>query len=208
MKIYDISIPVSTGMPVYEGDPPVEIEAVQRIARGDLANVSRITLGNHTGTHVDPPCHFIDGAATVDALPLEALIGPACVVDLTAANGISAMELEAAAVPDGTERLLLKTQNSQLWRERGFHRGFLGLQEDAARWCAERGVRLVGIDYLSIAPYDNPKPAHLTLLSAGVIIVEGLDLSAISPGRYTLICLPLKIKDGDGAPARAVLIEE
>lgn len=208
MKIYDVSVPITATLPIYEGDPPTQIEAVARTAHGDLANVSRITIGSHTGTHVDPPSHFLDGAPSVDALPLEVLIGPALVIDLTQASGISAAELDAAGVPAGTERLLLKTRNSQLWQTGGFRKDFLGLREEAARRLVEWGVRLVGIDYLSIAPYDNPRAAHLPLLQAGVVILEGLDLSAIRPGRYTLVCLPLKIQGGDGAPARAVLIEE
>jgi arylformamidase len=192
-------------MVVYDGDPPVAIERVKDIGRGDLANLSRMELGSHTGTHVDAPLHFIDGAAGADLLPLGALIGPAAVVDASGAPGdIDAAALAALEVP-ATERLLLRTRNEELRERDAFSSDFVGVAEDAARELVAMGVRLLGIDYLSIAPFGDPAPTHRALLEAGVVVVESLDLRAAPPGRYDLICLPLRIEGGDGAPARVLL---
>jgi arylformamidase len=193
-------------MVVYDGDPEVRIERVREIARGDLANISRMRLGTHTGTHVDAPLHFIDDGPGVDRLPLDALIGPALVADARAAPGdIDAAALAALGVPAGTERLLLRTRNEGLWDRTAFTRDFVGVAEDAARALAGAGVRLLGIDYLSIAPSADPAPTHRALLEAGVVIVEGLDLRAVPPGPCELVCLPLRIEGADGAPARVLL---
>jgi arylformamidase len=194
--IIDISRPIGPDTPVWPGDPPVLVEPVARIEAGDPAAVSRLELGTHTGTHVDPPAHFLPGGVTVDALPLDVLVGPAIVADLTAAPGpVDAGRLESQHLPEGTTRLLLKT---------GAADG--AVTADGARWLVERGVRLVGADTLSIEPAIGDYPVHRTLLGAGVVIVEGLDLSAVAAGPYQLVCLPLRITGGDGAPARAVLI--
>ena len=209
MRIHDISITLSEDTPVFPGDPPVQIERVLQIEKGDLANVSRLSFGNHTGTHVDPPSHFINGGKTVDQLDLNVLYGPARVVDLSKVKDvITATDLVQAKLPNRIERILFKTRNTSLWVKPGFHKDFVALSADAAGWLVERGARLVGIDYLSAEAFDAAEPrAHRVLLGAGVIIVEGLNLKGIMPGNYTLACLPLKIKDGDGAPARAILIE-
>jgi len=209
MRIHDISIPISKDTPVFPGDPPVEIERVLQIEKGDLANVSRLAFGNHTGTHIDPPAHFIVGGKTVDQLDLNALYGSARVVDLTTVERvITASDLDRANLPDRIERILCKTRNSALWDKPGFQKDFVAFAADAAEWLVARGARLVGIDYLSAELFDAPEPrAHRVLLGAGVIIVEGLNLKNIAPGDYTLACLPLKIDHGDGAPARAILIE-
>ena len=200
-----MSVPLRDGMIVYDGDPEVRFERVVAIAAGDAANVSRMELGTHTGTHVDPPLHFIDEGAAAELLPLDVLIGPAVVADARGAPGdIDAAALAALEVPAGTERLLLRTRNEGLW-DRAFTRDYVGVAEDAARELVRRGVRLVGIDYLSIAPSGDPAPTHRVLLEAGVVIVEGLDLREAPPGRYDLVCLPLRIAGGDGAPARALL---
>jgi arylformamidase len=192
-------------MIVFDGDPEVRIERVTEIARGDLANVSRMELGSHTGTHVDAPLHFIDGAAGADLLPLDALVGPAVVADARGAPGdIDAAALAAMELP-ATERLLLRTRNGDLWARDAFTPDYVGVAEDAARELVAMGVRLVGIDYLSIAPSGDPAPAHRALLEAGVVVVEGLDLREVAPGRYDLICLPLRLEGADGAPARALL---
>lgn len=208
MRIFDISIPISTDMPVYPGDPAVTIEPVLQISKGDLANVSRLSFGNHTGTHVDPPVHFVPGGRTVDQLDLDALYGPAVVVDmLPVEKVITAGDLDRAKLPPRTQRMLFKTRNSELWDKSGFQKDFVAFSPDAAGWLVAHGVRLVGIDYLSAEAYGAPQPlAHRTLLGAGVVIVEGLNLANIAPGDYTLACLPIKIKNGDGAPARAILI--
>jgi arylformamidase len=206
MAWIDVSVPVRTGMVVYDGDPEVRVEGVTAIARGDLANVSRMELGTHTGTHVDAPRHFIDGAAGVDRLPLDALVGPAVVADASGAPGdIDAAALAALGVPAGTERLLLRTRNGPLWDRGTFTRDFAGVAADAARALVAMGVRLLGIDYLSIAPSGDPAPTHRALLEAGVVVVEGLDLREAPPGRYELVCLPLRLEGADGAPARALL---
>jgi len=209
MTWIDVSLPVRTGMVVYEGDPVVRIERVADIGRGDLANLSRMELGTHTGTHVDAPSHFIADGAGVDALPLDVLVGPAVVADASSVPGdIDAAVLAAIGVPPGTKRLLLKTRNADLWDLGRFTRDYAGVAADAAAELVARGVRLVGIDYLSIAPSGDPAPTHRTLLEAGVVVVEGLDLRPVAPGRYELACLPLRIEGADGAPARALLRPE
>jgi arylformamidase len=209
MRIHDISIPISPTMPTYPGDPGVSIEPVLQIARGDAANVSRLSIGNHTGTHLDPPVHFVPGGKTVDKLDLNMLYGPARVVDMThVENAIAAQDLERAKLPEHTLRVLFKTRNSLLWDQVGFQKDFVALAWNAAQWLVARDIRLVGIDYLSVEMFGASEPrTHRILLAAGLIVVEGLNLKEITPGDYTLVCLPLRIKDGDGGPARAILIE-
>ncbi len=209
MKIHDISIPISSTMPTYPGDPAVSIEPVLQIAKGDAANVSRLSFGDHSGTHLDPPVHFIPGGKTVDQLDVNVLYGPARVVDMTRIEkAISAQDLERAKLPKRAVRILFKTRNSELWDRSGFQKDFVAFAWDAAQWIVDHGIKLVGIDYLSAESFGASEPkTHRILLGAGVIIVEGLDLRNITPGNYTLACLPLKIKNGDGGPARAVLIE-
>ncbi len=212
MKIHDVSLTLTPGMTTWSGEPGPEITPLRRIAKGDAANVSAIRFGDHTGTHVDPPVHFIEGAGTVDELPLEALVGPCVVLEFTAGGTIGGEWLDAQRVPAGTERILFKTRNSELWRDvaHPFTRDFVALSASAARWCVEHDVRLVGIDYLSIEPQGPEKegyPTHRTLLGRGVVIVEGLDLRGIRPGPYELVCAPIKIAGGDGAPARVFLVE-
>ncbi|CAG0945007.1 arylformamidase [Anaerolineae bacterium] len=209
MKIHDISIPISPTMPTYPGDPAVSIEPVLRIAQGDAANVSRFSFGNHTGTHVDPPAHFIPGGKTVDQLDLNVLYGAARVVDMTRVEkAITARDLERARIPKRATRLLFKTRNSTRSHRVEFQTDFIAFAPDAAHWLVARGIKRVGIDYLSVELFDAPSPkTHRILLGADVAVIEGLDLREIAPGNYTLACLPLKVKDGDGAPARAMLIE-
>lgn len=207
MRIVDISVPIHPEMVVYAGDPPVLLERTESMADGAHANVSRLDFGVHTGTHVDAPVHFIDGAPGADALALDAMIGPASVIDATAVERhLDAEVLAGLSVPDGATRLLFKTRNSELWGSDRFETGFLGITEDGARWLVDRGVALVGIDYLSVAPYGMAVPTHRVLLAAGVVILEGTDLRDAEPGDYELVCLPLRIVGADGAPARAVLI--
>ena len=202
----DISIPIRPGMPVFPGDPPVRIELAQAIADGASCNVTDLDMGAHTGTHVDAPVHFIEGAAGADAVALEALIGPAWVVDATSATAdIDEGALRDLHIPDRESRLLFKTSNSRLWESDGFSDSFIGLTDGAARALAARGLALAGADYLSIAPHGKAAPTHYALLKAGVVIVEGLDLRGVEPGPYDLVCLPLRIVGCDGAPARALL---
>lgn len=210
MRIYDVSVPISAETPTYPGDPRVEISQWAAIARGDAANVSRLDFGAHTATHVDAPSHFIEGAARVDAMPLDALLGRARVVVIPGdARAITADHLAAQNL-EGASRVLFKTRNSAFWSAaaEGFRRDFTYVAPDAARALVHAGVRLVGIDYLSLEKFQSEKfEAHEVLLSGGVVILEGLDLREVEGGDYELICLPLKIAGGagDGAPARAVL---
>lgn len=209
MKIHDISVPISPAMPVYSGDPAVEVTPVSRISKGAGANVSRLCFGSHTGTHIDPPYHFVESGIKIDQVPLDTLVGECVVYCVKDAPSILVQHLESKPIPDGTERLLFKTRNSALWEDKEFHTDFMYLSSEAAEWLVGRGVKLIGIDYLSIDKFKSGVHAtHHTLLESGVIVVEGLDLRQVDEGTYTLVCLPLKIEDGDGGPARAILIEK
>jgi len=205
MHIIDISVPIRPAMVTYPGDPEVALERVRSIEEGAGYNLSRLAFGLHTGTHVDAPLHFVEGGADAEALPLEVLVGPVSVVDATAVeSGLSAEALNSLALPERCERVLFKTRNSELWRSDAFSEDFVSLTEDAARALVSRGVRLVGIDYLSI----GDEAAHRALLGAGVVALEGLDLGAVEPGEYLLVCAPLKLAGAEGAPARALLIRD
>jgi len=208
MRIYDISVGVSPEIPVWPGDPPVVLERVMSMENGDEANISRIQSGVHVGTHIDAPIHFVEGGATVDAIPLKSLLGRAYVVDLRKADVLDAAALESARIPPRTRRLLFKTRNSELWTsgESSFQRDFVAVDASGAEWLVRKGVKLVGVDYLSVAPFNDGGPTHRILLEAGVVVVEGLNLARVSKGRYTLYCLPVKLMGSDGAPARAVLV--
>jgi arylformamidase len=211
VAIYDISVAISPETtPTYPGDPAIEVISWAALARGDAANVTNLRMGAHTATHVDAPAHFIEHAPKVSTLPLDVLIGEARVVEL--AKTVEAIDANhvAAHVPEGTTRVLFKTRNSDFWSADGkaFREDFTHLTLDGAQALVERGVQLVGIDYLSIEKFKAKTfETHLTLLSAGIVIVEGLDLHAVTAGDYELVCLPLKLAagSGDGAPARAVL---
>jgi arylformamidase len=210
--VIDISLPISPDLLVWPGNPGVEVLPQQRIADGDDANVSELRIGTHTGTHVDPPVHFVAGAAGIDRVPLEVLMGSAVVSDARGLTGeLGAADLEGLRVPAGTVRLLLRTDNSDLWRRQpaAFPADYTCLGVEGARWIVERGIRLVGIDFLSVERRGTPgHPTHTTLLTNGVAVVEGLDLGRVEPGGYELRVLPLQIVDGDGGPARAVLVRE
>ena len=209
MRIIDITVPVRPGMIVFEGDPDISLERVSSIATGAICNISRLTAGVHTGTHVDAPVHFVEGAAGIEVTPLDALVGMVYVVDATGVTtDIDRTAIEGLDLPPDATRILFKTSNSRLWERDRFFRDFIGLTGSAAEHLVERGVRFVGIDYLSIAPRSDPVPAHATLLRAGVVILEGADLREVAQGWYRLVCLPLMLVGSDGAPARAILIEE
>lgn len=207
MTIYDITLPISNAMVVWPGDPPVDITAVRHLDRGDTATVSALQMGAHTGTHVDAPAHFVKAGAGVDALDLETLIGPAVVV-AAATEAITAKWLEQSGIGTGARRVLFATANSDLWQTKNsdFVKNFVAITLDGAQWLVDHGVGLVGVDYLSVAPYGQSGPVHRCLLAAGVVVVEGLNLAGIVPGHYQLVCLPLKIAGADGAPARVVLV--
>jgi arylformamidase len=204
----DISVDLRRDMPVWPGSVAFKDGQTQTFANGDDVFVSRIEMDVHVGTHVESPLHFIPDGATLDSVPLSTFVGPAFVADLLAAEpAVGAEELEAAAIPEGTSSLLLRTENSALWASGDqFRNDYVALTADGARWVVERGIRLVGIDYLSIAPYGESVPTHRTLLEAGIVILEGTDLRGVDPGEYELVCAPLRIVDADGAPARAFLV--
>lgn len=211
---YDLSLPLSSRLPVWPGDPPVSVIRTSSLDRGDAANVSRLDMGSHTGTHIDAPLHFEPGAAPVDRLPLEILMGPARLVELPVEKKISRADLERLDLT-GVVRLLFKTKNSRLWKEAvegaspkasKFYKDYIYLAEDAAAYLVDIGVRLVGVDYLSVESFTEKTFAtHHRLLRAGVVILEGLNPSAVPPGDYELIALPLRIEGGDGAPSRVIL---
>jgi len=203
MRIYDISVPLGEGLPAYPGDPRVLVEPALTLERGDGANVCRITLAGHSGTHIDAPSHMLAGGATLDAVPLSLLMGRALVADLRGATEIGPRELETLPL-QGEERLLLKTDNSLLWGVPGFRPDYVSLNAAGAGFLLKAGIRLVGIDYLSIESFDGDGSVHRRLLGAGVVILEGLDLSRVEGGVYELLCLPLRIPGAEGATARAV----
>jgi arylformamidase len=192
-------------MPIYRGNPGFEIHLDSAIAEGATANVSKVTMGAHSGTHVDGQRHFFDDGTGADALPLDAMLGPAVVVELPGIGQgpIDEAALRGAGIPEGTERLLLKTPNSQLWEQDEFTHDFARLDGSGARYALSIGLRLIGIDYLSIGDPD----AHRELLGNGVVAVEGLDLREVEAGPYELYCLPIRLVGSDGAPARVALRE-
>ncbi len=207
MKIWDISVDVVGGMPVWPGDPPPVIERVSTLSEG--ANISHLSCCAHTGTHVDAPRHYIERGASVEQLPLDVLIGPALVVEFPKeVDIITRVHMEAANIPLGTKRLLCKTRNSRLWKNprHAFTLDFVSIASDAATWLVERQIALIGVDYLSVESYHTSDArTHRTLLGAGVVVVESLNLRNIEPGEYDLTCLPVKVVGSDGAPARAIL---
>ena len=208
MKLYDVTVPISANVPIYSGDPKVNIDTPSSIAAGDPANVSHLCFGAHTGTHVDAPSHFIEGGRRVDKLDIEKLIGRCTVVAI--ADEVDAIEPHHLPMSTDVDRILFKTRNSAFWNEpeKGFREDFTYVSPEAARIMAGRGVKLVGIDYLSIEKFGSTDfGTHIALLSKEVVIVEGLDLRGIAAGEYELICMPLKWvgSTGDGAPARTIL---
>jgi len=208
MRTYDISLTLSPDLPVWPGDLPPKFERLKRIEQGAESNVSAVTINVHTGTHVDAPAHFLQNGRTVDHLLLKALTGRAFVLHLPEVNLITAKTLSDVFIPPRTRRILFKTRNSEYWAKQDytFHSDYVGISPDGAEFLVNRGIKLVGVDYLSVSPYEEVVQTHRILLEAGVVIVEGLDLSQISPGRYTLFCLPLKLAGLEAAPARAILI--
>ena len=207
MAIYDVTVPIRAGMPIYEGDPGLSIEAWSAMSKGDSANVSFLHFGAHTGTHVDAPAHFIEGGNKIDSLPLDILIGPARVVRVPDDRMEIDPEFLIGCDLTGVTRVLFHTRNSSFWNE-GFRKDFTHVMPEAAELLVQHGIKLVGNDYLSVEKFrSGHHRTHLTLLRNGIVIVEGLNLSEVPAGDYELICLPLKIAGGagDGAPARVVL---
>jgi arylformamidase len=209
MRTYDVSLTVSPSMPVWPGDPKISIQRVKKIEEGSDANVSRMEMSVHTGTHVDAPYHFVKDGSTTERLSLKVLIGRAYVVHLDDnVDVVLPKHLEAAGIPPRTRRVLIRTRNSKQWAKeyRAFDEKYVGVDVTAAEYLIKRGVKLVGVDYLSVAPFTDAVPTHVALLKAGIVIVEGLNLSQVAQGRYNFYCLPLKLDKSDGAPARAVLV--
>lgn len=210
MTIYDISVTISPSLPTWPGDPGLKLEQFESMDEGAHANVTSISTSLHLGTHVDAPHHFLNDGRTVENLPLDVLTGPCYVVQLP--DGIDAITEEVLArteINSDMKRILFGTSNSHHWahNESKFQEDFVAITEDGAQWLVEHGVKLVGVDYLSVAPFGDSEGTHKVLLNAGVVIVEGLNLSKVVRGFYDLYCLPLKIAGADGAPARAILIQ-
>lgn len=204
-RFLDVSVPLAAAVPTYPGNPEFELQPIKRIAEGASSNVSRLVMGTHSGTHVDAPKHFFDDGAPTDALALDLLIGRVRVVAMPRRGGITAEDLAAADLREDL-RVLFKTPNSALWNGAPFRQDYTYLAESGARYLVEQGVKVVGVDYLSVEEFKKPgAPAHRALLSQGVVIIEGLNLSDVEPGMYELYCLPLRIAGADGAPARVVL---
>ncbi|HEY6609233.1 MAG TPA: cyclase family protein [Candidatus Limnocylindria bacterium] len=191
-------------MPIWPGSAGFRIERALATADGDEVNVSTIKMDVHAGTHVEGPLHFIHDGATLDTIPLDAFVGAAEVIHVTDADSIGPEELQA--VPEGTERLLIRTRNSEAWaRQDSFSPDFAALTVDGARWIAERRMRLVGIDYLSIQLFGGDPETHRILMRGGTAILEGVDLSAVAAGGYRLTCLPLRLDGAEASPVRAIL---
>lgn len=210
MQIYDVSVPLSGDTPTYPGDPGIEIKEWRTLAGGDAANVSLLHFGAHSGTHVDAPAHFIEGGSTSSSLSLQSLLGEAEVLEVPANVTVIDEDFIVANCIRGAQRVLFKTRNSEFWNtpEDGFRVDYTYLDPGAAARLVRLGIKLVGIDYLSVERFQSEKfETHHILLSNGVVILEGLDLRAVAGGFYELICLPLKLSggSGDGAPARAIL---
>lgn len=203
-KIHDVTLPIVPGLPCFPGDPPAAVETLQRAGESPYG-LARLTLTTHSGTHVDAPLHFVAGGTSVDALPLEILMGKTRVVEIQSRERVERGELEALDLRDDL-RVLLKTRMSGQLLRAGYQEDHVYLTGDAALYLAQAGLKLVGFDYLSLDRFgDTSYPAHHALLGAGVVVVEGLDLSEVEAGEYDMACLPLRVGGGDGAPARVVL---
>jgi arylformamidase len=202
----DISVPVHNRMVHWPGDPPFHIERALDQEKGDVATVSKMTLGVHTGTHMDAPLHFIRNARSIDQMPLDATVGRARVIQINDPKSIRREELLGHAISAG-ERVLFKTVNSgHAWKSDQFEENFIFIAQDGARYLAEQGVLCVGVDYLSVGGFREDGPeTHHALLDAGIWIIEGLNLKDVAPGEYELACLPLKLMGSEGAPARAII---
>ncbi len=205
-RVWDVSVPNTPDMHFYPGDPTLEQTQIRAIKRGDAANLTHLSLGAHTGTHVDAPAHFIDGAPTLEQVALDRMVGPARVLDVRGRAAIDAGAVRGEEIHAG-DILLFRTDNSERWAKPGFQKDFVYLTRDAAEHLVERDVRTIGWDYLSIEQFGSQTfEVHKLLLGRGILIIEGLDLRDVAAGAYLLACLPLKLQGVDGAPARAVLM--
>ena len=205
MKLIDVTVPLDENVPVYPGNMPFALEATKRMARGDSSNVSSLRLSAHCGTHVDAPRHFFDDGPGVEALPLELLLGRTRVIEIQSHTGVGREELARHDLSEDV-RVLIKTSNSRLWGSPEFRTDYVGVTEQGAHYLVDHGVKVVGVDYLSVEQFRKPgAPAHRVLLGGGVVIIEGLNLRDVEPGAYEMFCLPLRVVGADGAPARVVL---
>lgn len=202
----DVSVPLRHGMVQWPGDPAAHITRFADMEKGAVCNVSQLNMCAHVGTHMDGLLHFIHRGAGLDTMPIEATVGPARVIQIRDRESVKPAEL-ARHKPRKGERLILKTTNSrQFWRDLPFNKDFVHIRKDAAQYLADCRIRSIGIDYLSVGGFERDGvETHRILLGAGIWIIEGLDLRRIKPGRYDLMCLPVKIENSDGAPARAFL---
>jgi arylformamidase len=205
MKLIDVTVPLDDTLPNYPGNTPFSLEPIKRLARGDSSNVSSLHMSAHAGTHVDAPRHFFDQGAGTEALALEMLVGRTRVIEVKSRKGIGPEELSAVDLTEDV-RVLIKTSNSRLWGTAEFHRDYVGVTEAGAHHLIDHGIKVVGVDYLSVEEFKKPgAPAHHVLLGGGTIVIEGLNLLDVQPGVYEMLCLPLRIVGADGAPARVVL---
>lgn len=210
VRVYDITVPLDSSTVIWDDGTPPRLETLLDLARGDFATVTQFAMGSHSGTHTDAPAHFVSGAATIDKLSPEVLVGPALVVHHTGAGHITAEDVDALGITAAHDRVLFKTANERLRDLPGFQRDFIALAESGAARLLELGVKLVAMDYLGIEPYEagDDCPTHKRLMSAGVVIVEGVDLREVPPGEYLLACAPLKLVGAEGAPTRAFLVAQ
>jgi arylformamidase len=205
MKLIDVTVPLDATLPTYPNNTPFSLEPIKRLAHGDSSNVSTLHMSAHSGTHVDAPRHFFDNGPGVEALALDILMGRVRVIQVTSRTGISAEDLAKEDLSEDV-RILIKTRNSQLWGTAEFRTDYVGVTESGARHLVAHGIKLVGVDYLSVEQFKTPgAPAHHVLLGAGTVVLEGLNLRDVEPGIYDLYCLPLRVVGSDGAPARVVL---
>jgi arylformamidase len=206
MAIFDISIGIDENLPLWPGDPELRLHWAANIEQGDLVNLTELSMSIHTGTHIDAPLHFLPNGKPIDSLSLNVFVGEAQVVAIPQDVNLITVDILQDVCEINAARILFKTKNSQLWETSKFQQDYVALEASAAQWLVDQGVQLVGIDYLSIAPFKDPAPTHKILLSNNVVIVESLDLRSVEPGLYTLICLPLKLVGREAAPARAILL--
>ncbi len=206
-RMIDISVSLYPEMPIWPGSEGIQLIQTSRLEKGDESTNSKLVCDVHTGTHIDAPLHYIIGGKTIEQIELDDLIGLAVVVYISNAEAVTKGILENLSIPDDTKRLLLHTRNSAYWESKPskFQTNYVGLTQDAAQWIVDNDIRLIGVDYLSVQRYGDDSRTHEILLDAGVIILEGLNLSGVGPGVYELICLPLKLVGLEGSPARAVL---
>lgn len=208
--IYDISVPISNSMPVWPTDPPVGLTLKSHLSRdgSHTVRVTAIEMGSHTGTHVDAPYHFVDDGRKLHEIPLEQMVGPVTVHEIPNVPSIGRSQLAALDWND-VQRVLFKTENSKHWNDGKFYEDFVYLEPDGAEFLVERGIRLVGIDYLSIDKYKSIQhPTHFVLLRRNIVILEGLNLSQVRAGTYQMAALPLNLTDADGAPVRVILMDQ